>query len=694
MIEITNKNIKLFKFVLILICLVYSLVIRFDIATVGAITKYQVFFIYLALLFILFFFVGDLYYFIKKREAIHRSEKSFLIGGWLFLIISFFIAVTNLNFLEPLYYLYLSLIFAFLNIYWAFFYYANLLIYQYISLVYVNWERNYTQFLSFFILSVLFSSVGYLLRKERTEKREYKNKLLDIKEGAKRVFGEEEDTILALKSEKREESLQQTYKLFEERLLNILERVKDFLAPYTVCFVKIKEDGKYYRVVDAISDNDYLRYNEDISLEEGVIGWIAKYGKDLNLKDYRGSKTSLNYYDRYVPIKSFLGIPVFLNEKVFGVLFIDALEGDIFTKETENILRISASQIEDALQNTRLLQQINQQSKEFKALYDASKNMLTFVKLEETIGGFLELLRPFIKYDYAIMTLKDEEGVQKIKVQKGLDDGIIDKTVSDNTLACWTIKHKTMLDIKDYGEKKRKVPLLSDDIKIKYVNRLIIMPIIIENEEQEGTLILCFREEGPTEYEKNLLEILTNQLTISIAKALYVEKINMMATTDGLTGVYNHRHFQERFSELLERGKRYDEIFSLILLDIDFFKKVNDTYGHPVGDLVLKKVSQKIKSSTRKIDIVARYGGEEFAIILPNNSKDSAYKFAERLRKEISDMTVVFESGKLNVTVSMGIAEFPVDGTEKKDLLEKADKCLYEAKKQGRNRVIVTGRDI
>lgn len=694
MIEITNKKIKIFKLVLLTVCLFYAFILRLDIAISGTITRYQIFFAIISGLFVMFFLMGDIYFFLKRVYGSSISEKSLYIGGWLFVAISFFISLTNFNFLEPLYYLYLALIFAFLNIFWSFFYFGIVIIYQYLSLIYVHWERTYTHFISFFVLSALFSAVGYLLRKERIEKKEYKSKLLDLKEGAKRVFGEEEHTILALKSENREESLQQTYKLFEERLFVILERIKDFISPYTVGFIKIKEDGKYYRIVEALSDNDYLKYNEDISLEQGVIGWVAKYGKNLNLKDYRGSKDSLNYYDRYVPIKSFLGVPVFLKEKVFGVLFIDALEGDIFTKETENILKLSASQIEDALQNTRLIQQINQQSKEFKALYDASKKMLTYVKLEETIDGFLDLLNLFIRYDYAIITLKDEQASQKIKFQKGLAEDIIDKEVPPNTLVSWTINHKTILDIKDYAEKKRKISLISDDIKIKNVNRLIIIPIIIDNEEQEGSLILCFKEEGPTEYEKNLLEILTNQLTISIAKALYVEKINMMATTDGLTGVYNHRHFQERFSEILERGGRYDEVFSLILLDIDFFKKVNDTYGHPVGDLVLKRVSQKIKSSARKIDIVARYGGEEFAIILPQNNKDNAFKFAERLRKEISEMTVIFESGKLNVTVSMGIAEFPKDGKDKKDLLEKADKCLYEAKKLGRNRVIVAGKDV
>lgn len=694
MIEIANKNKKLLKFLILLICLFYSFLIKLDIVSSGYVTKYQVFFVSLVALIALFFLSGELYFFFKKREPLDKFEKSIFIGGWLFIVISIFINLSSLNFLEALYYLFLSINFAFLNIYSAVIYFIFLLSYQYLSLIYVSWERDYYQFISFFVISLLFSSFGYLLSVERTQKKEYKSKLADIREGAQRIFGEEVDSLIALKSDKRQESLQQTYKLFEEKLFSILERIKDFLSPYTVCFVKIKEDGKFYKIVDAISDNDYLRYNEDISLEQGVVGWIAKYCKLLNLKDYRGSKESLNYYDRYVPIKSFLGVPVFFNDKIFGVLFIDDLESNVFTNETENILKISASQIEDVLQNTRLLQQMNQQSKEFKALYYASKEMLKYVKLEETINGFLMLLQPFIKYDYAIVTLKDENGEQIIRFQKGFDEKLLDKKVSENTLTLWAINHKTILDIKKYGEKKRKVHVLSEDIKLGDFNRLIIIPIIIDAEEKEGALILFFLEEGPTEYEKNLLEILTNQLTTSIAKALYVEKINLMATTDGLTGVYNHRHFQEKFSEVLERAKRYDEIFSLILLDIDFFKKVNDTYGHPVGDLVLKKVSQKIKSSSRKIDIVARYGGEEFAIILPQIDRDNALKFAERLRKEISEMTIIFDGGKLNVTVSMGISSFPSDGQEKAVLIDKADKCLYEAKKLGRNRVIVVGRDI
>ncbi len=692
MIEITQKNKKIIKYLTLVISLIYTFSLKFDAGLSGGLTRYQIFFSALAAVLIIILLAGDLYFFIRDDEKNRKSfDRSLFTGGWLFLLITLFFNIKSLQVLEPVFHIYLSLAFTFLNIYVAFFYFILSVAYNYLAYVYIPWERAYFNFLSFTTFAVLFSAMGYLLRKERSEKKEYKSKLKDIKEGAKRIFKEEEDAILALKTEKREESFSHSYKIFEERIFDILERIKNFLDPYTVCFVKIKDDGKYYRIVDAISENEYLRYNEDISLEQGVVGWIYKYAKELNLKDYKGSKDSLNYYDRYVPVKSFLGVPVYLNETVFGVLFIDALESDIFTRETENIIRISATQIEDAIQNARLFQQVNQQSKEFKALYDASKVMLSYVKLSETLEGFLELLTPFVNPSYAFISFKDEEGFQKVVIQKGFPGDISGLTISEESLISWSINHKTVLDIKDYGDKKRKVPLINEDVKIKNIDRLIVIPILIEREDRQGALVLCFKDNGPTEYEKNLIEILTNQLTISIAKALYVEKIDLMATTDGLTGVYNHRYFQERFTELLEKGKRYNETFSLILLDIDFFKKVNDNYGHPVGDLVLKKVSQTVKNGARKIDIVARYGGEEFAVILPQISKDNAYKFAERLRKEISELTIVFEGGRLNVTVSMGIATFPEDGNEKAELIEKADNCLYEAKRSGRNRVVKAG---
>jgi diguanylate cyclase (GGDEF)-like protein len=166
-------------------------------------------------------------------------------------------------------------------------------------------------------------------------------------------------------------------------------------------------------------------------------------------------------------------------------------------------------------------------------------------------------------------------------------------------------------------------------------------------------------------------------------------EIETLATTDGLTGLYNHRRFQEKLSEEFKRLSRYSSPVSLILSDIDYFKKVNDTYGHPVGDLVLKGVSEIIREEIRDMDVPARYGGEEFAVILPGTDAEGVKNIAERLRKAVMDKTFFADDKSLKVTMSLGIATAPVDAKSKEELIEKADQALYNAKHSGRNRSVL-----
>jgi diguanylate cyclase (GGDEF)-like protein len=161
-----------------------------------------------------------------------------------------------------------------------------------------------------------------------------------------------------------------------------------------------------------------------------------------------------------------------------------------------------------------------------------------------------------------------------------------------------------------------------------------------------------------------------------------------LATIDGLTELYNHRFFQDALRNQIEVSRRYGQPFSLIIIDIDYFKKFNDTYGHQAGDAVLKQVAQTLKKNSRTTDIVCRYGGEEMGIILPNtNSQDALYN-ANRIRQAIEERPFQLnatETGK--VTISVGVATFPQDAENAQDLIEKADKGLYYAKEHGRNQV-------
>ena len=161
-----------------------------------------------------------------------------------------------------------------------------------------------------------------------------------------------------------------------------------------------------------------------------------------------------------------------------------------------------------------------------------------------------------------------------------------------------------------------------------------------------------------------------------------------LATTDGLTELYNHRYFQEQIRMQIDQTRRYGNEFSLIILDIDFFKQFNDTFGHQAGDAVLKQVSQMLRANVRSSDIVCRYGGEEISIILPNTNKQTAYTTAEKICNLIANKKFKLNNNKeSNVTVSLGVSTFPTDGDSASDIIDMADKRLYQSKHNGRNQV-------
>ncbi|MBR1373344.1 sensor domain-containing diguanylate cyclase, partial [bacterium] len=178
------------------------------------------------------------------------------------------------------------------------------------------------------------------------------------------------------------------------------------------------------------------------------------------------------------------------------------------------------------------------------------------------------------------------------------------------------------------------------------------------------------------------VEALANQAAIAVDNAQLYE----LATKDGLTKLYIHRHFYSLLESELKRVQRYRHVLSLLMMDIDNFKSVNDTYGHLIGDIVLKEIAATIQKTVRHVDIPARYGGEEFTVILPETSAAKAVTIAERLRQKISEIEIkVDENTYVRPTVSIGLAEFPNAASEIKSLIDCADKALYVSKRNGKN---------
>jgi two-component system, cell cycle response regulator len=172
-------------------------------------------------------------------------------------------------------------------------------------------------------------------------------------------------------------------------------------------------------------------------------------------------------------------------------------------------------------------------------------------------------------------------------------------------------------------------------------------------------------------------------------EAAYTEEIYRLTITDGLTGIANRRAFEEKIEAEVYHALRHDRPLSLVMFDLDHFKKVNDTYGHMAGDHVLKTVASIVRSRIRQGDVLARYGGEEFALLLRETPKGTAAQLAEEIRVAIANSEVTFEDRIIPVTVSMGVAEATPDLRTPHQLVKVADARLYDAKREGRNRVAV-----
>jgi diguanylate cyclase (GGDEF)-like protein len=213
----------------------------------------------------------------------------------------------------------------------------------------------------------------------------------------------------------------------------------------------------------------------------------------------------------------------------------------------------------------------------------------------------------------------------------------------------------------------------------------LIVPLLCQD-KVVGVLNLSDKADaaGFTREDIALVELLGQLIGASIGNISLFEHIQHQARTDGLTGLANHRTFYEVLEQELWRSKRYGEQISLIMVDIDNLKTINDTFGHKAGDKVIMETSRRIKESIRQIDTAARYGGDEFAIILPNTSLTDATVVAERMVNVVSGSPIVWRKDEIPISISVGLGQYGPDSTPD-DITSKSDKALYAAKQAGKN---------
>lgn len=223
----------------------------------------------------------------------------------------------------------------------------------------------------------------------------------------------------------------------------------------------------------------------------------------------------------------------------------------------------------------------------------------------------------------------------------------------------------------------------------RQVDRLLSVPIALQG-VISGTLTVVNKKnrEPFTEEEVTALQTLALQAGAAIDNARFIQEKEKQAVTDGLTGIYNRVEFHKRISIEYERSLRNRSDFSILLIDIDFFKRINDSYGHPAGDVVLKDVVKIIQNCIRNFDFMARYGGEEFIVILPETDGIRAALVADRIRGSVEDHSFIIPSGETeHLTISAGIASFPLDSATAEDIITASDDALYFCKNSGRNRI-------
>ncbi|UCB56902.1 MAG: GGDEF domain-containing protein [Candidatus Omnitrophota bacterium] len=218
--------------------------------------------------------------------------------------------------------------------------------------------------------------------------------------------------------------------------------------------------------------------------------------------------------------------------------------------------------------------------------------------------------------------------------------------------------------------------------KIRYSQDSTLVPLTAENR-----FLGALRLEGLPQDKQETFCTLANQFSLAMKRVKLYEKMQKLAINDGLTGLFVRRYILQRLAEEIERGTRHHLHLAFLMIDIDYFKRCNDRFGHLTGDAVLKEMAQVIKSSVREIDLVARFGGEEFSVLLPDTDKASAARVAERIRSSVERHLFRAYNETVKITVSIGVAAFPEDSHLLQQLVDKSDQALYRAKLEGRNRV-------
>lgn len=434
-----------------------------------------------------------------------------------------------------------------------------------------------------------------------------------------------------------------------------------------------------------------------IARGSGLIGICADTNQIQYLPHLVIPVKSLGYYAQDVPVRSFLALPISRGDRVFAVLAVDSLESEAFPPDTQDLLVRFAPFFSQIIEKIRISIDMDIRAKNFAALHEMSQVLSSSLELGEILNKLTAQIKSVIPYDYCAFVLYDDTSRDAvIEALSGYDRKHVgarfpmeQSAIISLLLKQWRDRSSsTIYHDPDLGKRGKEISLFPIKDLQKPIQSIYGRPLVAGDKFIGAFILGAVRPHAFSEYQCNFIDTLMNQVSMVIDNTMLHQSIRDLARTDGLTGLLNHRTFMERIREEYKRLDREPRPFSVLLVDIDFFKKVNDTYGHPVGDVALARVARVLKETVRSVDFTARYGGEEFAVGMVDAGERGAEQMAERVRKLVEQMTITAPGTvELRVTLSIGIATFPTDTRKAEQLISYADEALYQAKRSGRNRV-------
>ncbi len=322
-----------------------------------------------------------------------------------------------------------------------------------------------------------------------------------------------------------------------------------------------------------------------------------------------------------------------------------------------------------------------------ETLREAGLTLSSKLDFKQVSALILDLLKRVIPFDIgAFLTLDGTEMRLAALIRPSDDVNLIGNAypVTGSRLCHTAIQRKQPLISPVRGSDDILLPLRPD----KAIHSFLGVPIVFREQVTGLIALYNFSARAFTDDDARVAELFASQVAIATDNSRRVEQMEKQAETDQLTGLYNRRAFAVQGEREVGRARRYKRPLALILFDIDHFKDVNDTYGHLVGDHVLRVLTERVTKTTRATDIVCRYGGEEFIVLMPEAGREESLAMAERLKEEISRMTVVTEGSTLSLTISLGVASLdPETEDDIESLISRADRAMYQAKAAGRNAV-------